>query len=279
MIGKILALLILGAILFFPAKMLWNHFVKPKEISQTKERISDTSNIGLAAQRAGKEIVNREIQKKHKTASKKHEKQSSSHYTFWNSLEDLFGMGPNSKMIKENNLAAEKEIPLANRKAILFASNEVIKTLPEFEEEHLVTETGSTPAEFVLATIKSPVKNLSYELNGIRKVSPGYFRVSWKIKNDSGKTILLNKNLQRSLSPVKIQITDFSYQNTMPIQWYPDNTPIANCLLSDRLPPFGRVTCSALVGPRFDGNEILLGNKVRVKLPGARESVNVYLNV
>lgn len=282
MIGRVIAILILGAILFFPAKMLWNHFTKPKS-DTTVEIISDTSNIGAAAKRAASDVQQEAILKITKSSGKEfktqNKKAQKSRYTFWNSIQDLFGLGPNSDRIHQNNLAATRAKPMAERRAMVQASQEVIHSHPEFEEAITVVEQGSTPAEFVMATVKSPVKHLRYELNSIQQISNGNFRVSWKIKNESGKTILLNNTVKKHLSPATVHIQDFSYQNTMPVQWYIDNTPIANCVIADRIPPFGRVSCNAVVGPQFDTNQVMIGGRVRVKLPGARESVNVYLNV
>ncbi|MDX1919297.1 MAG: hypothetical protein SFU25_01020 [Candidatus Caenarcaniphilales bacterium] len=339
MLSRIIAILILAAILFFPAKFVFNKIQKSNQINKSatlaakdlelnssqlaieenassdsrtsfEESVdkipqtdkSDKANKKVLAkeelkkdfQKAAGEInklkstplsseklIKREPQEeKVKSVEKAETKQvAEDEYTFWDYLTDLPTGGIESRNQEAFDFA-ESQTPLSVRRASLAAAQETLKLLRDYEIEpvHSITEAGSTPAQFIFAKVPSPVHGLSYELNAVQP-SGCNLRLAWKIKNETGREFALTEDVRRALTPSKARIQDYSFQNVFPIRWYNDNTPIANCMLSDSIPAYGRVECSALFGSLFDNNDPLRSPKVRIFLPGQKEPLNIYLNV
>lgn len=138
-------------------------------------------------------------------------------------------------------------------------------------------EVGSTPAEYTIGVANSPFRELDYELNRIKVRSPKHIEVYWKIHNKTNKTIYLNDLLKRKLSATRLAVVDFQYQRRFHVL-YDRFIPRTNCMLSDKIPPLGRINCSAIVGPRYHTTG-LKDNRVLVYLPGSKKPVRVFLDI
>ena len=80
------------------------------------------------------------------------------------------------------------------------------------------------------------------------------------------------------MSAERTKIIDFFTQKSFPVKWN-RQIPAANCLLATQIPAYGRIDCSALLGPVLERNSVIESNVVLVKLPGAKYLTRVNLNV
>lgn len=298
MLSRIIALLILAAILFFPGKFVYKKIQQGQQIDKAakmaakeleknnckfvsinppKAKLKQSPKIQKAAK--SDKVAKKLLNKPEKTKSTEISEQND--YTFFDYLSDLVTGSIDKKnedaILKANSLSA-----LSINQSSYKAAKETLHFFEEhaqvIEPTHSITEAGSTPVAYILAKVPTPIAGLSYELNAVEPLGPNV-RLMWKIKNETGREIVLTENIKHLLSPSKARIQDFSFQNALSIAWYNDNTSISNCMLSDSIPAFGRVECSAIFGPLFDGNETLMNQKVRIRLPGSPRSLNIYLNV
>ncbi len=142
-----------------------------------------------------------------------------------------------------------------------------------------VTEGGSSPASYTIATVQGPIKDIVYELNSVAVSQDGSeARVLWKVKNNSPYAIKLDGALKQVMSAERTKIIDFFTQKSFPVKWN-RQIPAANCLLATQIPAYGRIDCSALLGPVLERNSVIESNVVLVKLPGAKYLTRVNLNV
>jgi hypothetical protein len=142
-----------------------------------------------------------------------------------------------------------------------------------------VTEGGSSPAAYTIATVQGPIKDIVYELNSVA-VSPdgSEAKVFWKVKNNSPHAIQLNGALRAAMSAERTKIIDFFTQKSFPVKWN-RQIPAANCLMANQIPAYGRIDCSALVGPVLERNSVIESDVLLVKLPGAKNLARINLNV
>jgi hypothetical protein len=148
----------------------------------------------------------------------------------------------------------------------------------EYIPNYTITEGGSTPVAYTIATIQSPFNELSYELNNVGCSLSGNIVVRWKIKNNSGREIFLTTEMRRQLNARSVRVIDFYNQKMFSVR-YDREIPIANCLLSESITPFGRIECSAEVGAIFLDNHSLESNRVLVYLPGSKVGIPVFINI
>ncbi len=181
-----------------------------------------------------------------------------------------------SAQISEAALNASKELQDEAR-AYFIAIQQESKS----NSNVVVNEPGSTPAEYIMATIPSPADGIVYELN---RIAPDIcdegrsLRVYWKVKNETASEIPLTASVKKQLSPTKLRIVDFKNNRRFSIR-YDRDLPIANCNLAPSIKPYGRVECSALIGPIYETNDALNDPKVLVFMPGVKEGVRIFLNV
>ncbi|MDX1917878.1 MAG: hypothetical protein SFT81_01865 [Candidatus Caenarcaniphilales bacterium] len=148
---------------------------------------------------------------------------------------------------------------------------------PEYPRQYVISEMGSSPAEYIIATLNSPISELNYELNSLNIMPGGDLQIRWKIHNLTGRKIYLSREMRKILSPTKLRAADYHTQYAFPIR-YQAQIPVANCVLAEYIPPFGRVECAAVVGPQFAGQAGLSSSLVQVYLPGTKNGIRVFLN-
>ncbi len=166
--------------------------------------------------------------------------------------------------------AAQEVLQTTNNSAI-YAQN-------QYNSPHIIADSGSSPAEYIIASASAPIPELTYELNRIVNSDGRDFRVYWKIKNNTAQPIFLNSQLRHLLSPTQLYLVDMHTQRRLPLR-YDQQIPMANCLLSDQIPPFGRIECSAQVGPLYESNMGITSNRVLVYLPNSQRPIRVFMNL
>jgi hypothetical protein len=308
-VSRLLALVLIGLILFYPLKALFGWFQTTNVSSaimnvwNSKEKttlklpsVQTADEINLVyspydfeepTQKAIEDLNNKAIVEDDKKSFdlaalnplKKIEKSPEpvqddfeKRLTFFNYLTGTF---PSMEEAGERQYSFIQKLVLqAALRDLMMAKDE----LAIHEQSTATVSDVGSPAEFVLATVNSPVYGITYELNTI-EVSPydGAIRVRWKLRNDTSSPMFINPTMRYEMRPTKLLVTDFIHQRSFPIKWN-RQMPIANCMLTNYIPAKGRVECSALVRPLFESNDILRDTVVVVRLPGA-QSVRVHLNV
>lgn len=140
-----------------------------------------------------------------------------------------------------------------------------------------VVEQGSTPAEPVIGTMSSPFSGIEYELNEVIPLESGDIKVVWKVHNLTDRSIPLRGMMKELLKATRLAVVDFQYDRRFSVK-YDNFLPLANCLLSDRIMPRGRINCSAIVGNQYENLPGLEGKRVSVYFPGMpRTPLKVFL--
>jgi|GEM_PF-5057835 len=142
-----------------------------------------------------------------------------------------------------------------------------------------VVEPGSTAAEYVIASVTSPEKYLQYHLNSVQPVANSKdLKVAWQIQNNLAQEVKLSKELRKKLNPRQLSVVDFSSDQRFTLK-YDDYLPKTNCLLSGNIPMYGRLNCSAIVGPQFSELPGLQGQRVAVYLPGKKKPIKLFMDI
>lgn len=287
-LSRLIAIIILVAILFFPAKALWGYisehynFQLPSKKAQVAK--SEETSLKLPTQKV---VLSKpkpvKVAKKQASPKPVVANKQSFHNPIVTVIDYLSGRFPLPEETGQNNSA------MFLSQVALNASRDLIGEVDrlglnfadptDYPKTYTISEGGSTPAEYTLARIQSPDSRLIYELNSVNVCGNGQaMKVHWKIKNLTGREIYFDSDLRAKLNPTKLKISDFIHQRMFPVLWN-RQIPLANCMVSQTITPFGRIECSAIVGPLFQSNQGLRDNVVLIHMPGNTEPVRVVLNV